>query len=266
MYRFDSDIWNKVCNGANGKNNNKMEKKNVNAQSANNSNAVQRVAKKVENVNVSKKDYSQFLKDMKSEIHRLGFCCTVVKNTCNRKLLMEWAKTFVSGAMANNKPFLSNLQNTINSKLLPQIAVYYNLCYLSEDFKLVALKTQTVEITGNKVNPDKNVDRYKSFDEKREQYALINPENVKPFTFKKIGFASDFKVTPTAKNGFYTTASTRENKEGEEITTIKVYGLREKWSIDDVLEAAVHFAQSGADFGKIKELLHLTDAANENKV
>lgn len=259
MYRFDSDIWNKVCNGANGKNNNKMEKKNVNAQSVNNSNAVQRVAKKIENMNVSKKDYSQFLKDMKSEIHRLGFCCTVVKNTCNKKLLTEWAKNFVGGAMANNKPFLSNLQNAINSKLLPQIVVYYNLCYLSEDFKLVALKAQTIEVTGNKVNPDKNIDRYKSFAEKRKQYALINPENVKPFTFKKIGFMSDFKVTPTAKNGFYTTASTRENKEGEEITTIKAYGLREKWSIDDVLEAAVRFAQSGADFGKIKELLHITE-------
>lgn len=237
-----------------------MEKKNQNAQRAKSSNAVQRVAKKVNEVtNVSKKDYSQFLKDMKSEIHRLGFCCTVVKNTVNRTLLSDWAKRFVKGAMANNKPFLSNLQNTINSKLLPKIVVYYNLCYLSEDFELIALKTQTVEITGNKVNPDKNIDRYKSFKEKREQYALIDPENVKPFTFKKIGFASDFKITPTAKNGFYTTVSTRENKEGEDITTVKAYGLREKWSIDDVLEAAIRFAQSGADFGKIKELLHIND-------
>lgn len=244
-----------------------MKETNKNAQRAKNSNAVQRVAKSVSEVtNVSKKDYSQFLKDMKSEIHRLGFCCTVVKNTCNRKLLTEWAKNFVGGAMANNKPFLSNLQNTINSKLLPQIAVYYNMCYLTDDFQLVALKAQTVEITGNKVSPDKNVDRYKSFGEKREQYALINPENIKPFTFKKIGFMSDFKITPTAKNGFYTTVSTRENKEGEEITTVKAYGLREKWSIDDVLEAAVRFAQSGADFAKIKELLHLNDAQNENTI
>ena len=243
-----------------------MEKTRKNAQSVKNSSATQRVVKKVSEVNVSKKDYSQFLKDMKSEIHRLGFCCTVVKNTCNRKLLTEWAKTFVGGAMANNKPFLSNLQNAINSKLLPEIVVYYNICYLNDSFKLVALKTQTVEVTGNKVNPDKNVDRYKSFEEKRAQYALINPEDVKPFTFKKIGFASDFKITPTAKNGFYTTVSTRENKEGEEITTIKAYGYREKWSIDDILEAAVRFAQSGADFGKIKELLHLTDVANENKI
>lgn len=237
-----------------------MEKTNKNANRANKSNTAQRVTKKVNEVtNVSKKDYSQFLKDMKSEIHRLGFCCTVVKNTVNRTLLSEWSKKFVMGTMANNKPFLSNLQNTINSKLLPKIVVYYNLCYLSENFELVALKTQTVEITGNKVNPDKNVNRYKSFEEKREQYALINPENVKPFTFKKIGFASDFKITPTAKNGFYTTVSTRENKEGEDITTVKAYGLREKWSIDDVLEAAVRFAQSGADFGKIKELLHLNE-------
>lgn len=236
-----------------------MEKKNQNANRANNSNTTQKVTKKVNEMNVSKKDYSQFLKDMKSEIHRLGFCCTVVKNTCNRALLSDWAKRFVKGAMANNKPFLSNLLNTINSKLLPKIVVYYNLCYLSENFELVALKTQTVEITGNKVNPDKNIDRYKSFEEKREQYALINPEIVKPFAFKKIGFMSDFKITPAAKNGFYTTVSTRENKEGENITTVKVYGLREKWSIDDVLEAAVRFAQSGADFGKIKELLHIND-------
>lgn len=244
-----------------------MEKTKKNAQSVNNSNAVQRVVKSVSEVtSVSKKDYSQFLKDMKSEIHQLGFCCTVVKNTCNRKLLTEWAKTFVGGVMANNKPFLSNLQNAINSKLLPQIAIYYNMCYLNDSFKLVALKAQTIEITGNKVNPDKNVDRYKSFFEKRDLYKLYDPNCVKPFTLKKAGFASEFKITPTAKNGFYVTSSTRENKEGENITTIKAYGFREKWSIDDVLEAAVRFAQSGADFGKIKELLHLNDVQNENKI
>ena len=223
------------------------------------SSTAQRVVKKVEDMSVSKKDYSQFLKDMKSESHRLGFCCTVVKNTCNRKLLTEWAKNFVGGAMANNKPFLSNLQNTINSKLLPQIVVYYNMCYLNAGLQLVALKSQTIEVFGNKANPDKNIDRYKNFTEKREQYGLFDPENVAPFALKKVGFFADFTVKPKEKNGFYTTVSTRENKEGEEITTVKVYGKREKWSIDDILEAAVRFAQSGADFGKIKEMLHLTD-------
>lgn len=236
-----------------------MEKKNQKAQSAKNSNAVQRVAKKVENVNVSKKDYSQFLKDTKAEIHKLSFCCKVVKTTCNKALLTEWAKNFVGGVMANNKPFLSNLQNAINSKLLSQIVVYYNMCYLNENFQLIALKAQTVEIFGNKANPDKNIDRYKSFAEKREQYGLFDPETTAPFALKKIGFFADFTVNPKAKNGFYTTVSTRENKEGEEITTVKVYGKREKWSIDDVLEAVIRFAQSGADFGKIKELLHIND-------
>ena len=236
-----------------------MKETKTNAQRANKSNTVQRVAKKVESVNVSKKDYSQFLKDMKSEIHRLGFCCTVVKNTCNRKLLTEWAKTFVSGAMANNKPFLSNLQNTINSKLLPQIVIWYNMCYIDENFKLVALKQMTVEVFGNEKEIDKNVNRYDTFLEKIDTYKLIPANTVKPFKMKKVGFSSDFKIEPTGKFSLYTTSSTRENKYGENITTVKAYGYREKWSIDDVLEAAVRFAQSGADFAKIKELLHIND-------
>ena len=236
-----------------------MKETKTNAQRANNSNTVQRVAKKVENMNVSKKDYSQFLKDMKSEIHRLGFCCTVVKNTCNRKLLTEWAKTFVSGAMANNKPFLSNLQNTINSKLLPQIVIWYNMCYIDENFKLVALKQMTVEVFGNEKEIDKNVNRYDTFLEKIDTYKLIPANMVKPFKMKKVGFSSDFKIEPTGKFSLYTTSSTRENKYGENITTVKAYGYREKWSIDDILEAAVRFAQSGADFAKIKELLHIND-------
>ena len=243
-----------------------MEKTNKTAQRAKNSNAVQRVAKNVNEVNVSKKDYSQFLKDMKSEIHRLGFCCTVVKNTCNRKLLTEWAKNFVGGAMANNKPFLSNLQNTINSKLLPQIVVWYNMCYIDENFKLVALKQMTVEVFGNEKDVDKNVNRYDTFLEKIDTYKLIPANTVKPFKMKKVGFSSDFKIEPVGKFSLYTTSSTRENKYGENITTVKAYGYREKWSIDDILEAAVRFAQSGADFGKIKELLHLTDTTNENAV
>ena len=241
-----------------------MKETKTSAQRAKNSNAVQRVAKKVEDMNVSKKDYSQFLKDMKSEIHRLGFCCTVVKNTCNRKLLAEWAKTFVGGAMANNKPFLSNLQNTINSKLLPQIVIWYNMCYIDENFKLVALKQMTVEVFGNEKEIDKNVNRYDTFLEKIDTYKLIPANTVKPFKMKKVGFSSDFKIEPTGKFSLYTTSSTRENKYGENITTVKAYGYREKWSIDDVLEAAVRFAQSGADFGKIKELLHLNDVQNEN--
>lgn len=236
-----------------------MEKTNKGANRANKSNTTQRVAKKVENVNVSKKDYSQFLKDMKSEIHRLGFCCTVVKNTVNRTLLTEWAKQFVSGAMANNKPFLSNLLNTINSKLLPQIVVWYNMCYIDENFKLVALKQMTVEVFGNEKDIDKNVNRYDTFLEKMDTYRLIPANTVKPFKMKKIGFSSDFKIEPTGKFSLYTTSSTRENKYGENVTTVKAYGYRDKWSIDDVLEAAVRFAQSGADFSKIKELLHIND-------
>ena len=243
-----------------------MEKTNKNAQRANNSNTVQRVEKKVNEMNVSKKDYSQFLKDMKSEIHRLGFCCTVVKNTCNRKLLSEWAKNFVGGAMANNKPFLSNLQNAINSKLLPQIVIWYNMCYIDENFKLVALKQMTVEVFGNEKEIDKNVNRYDTFLEKIDTYKLIPANTVKPFKMKKVGFSSDFKIEPTGKFSLYTTSSTRENKYGENITTVKAYGYREKWSIDDVLEAAVRFAQSGADFAKIKELLHLNDVQNENTI
>lgn len=241
-----------------------MKETNKNAQSANKSNTVQRVAKKVNEVSVSKKDYSQFLKDMKSEIHRLGFCCTVVKNTCNRKLLSEWAKNFVGGAMANNKPFLSNLQNTISSKLLPQIVIWYNMCYINESFKLVPLKQMTVEVFGNEKEIDKNINRYDTFLEKIDTYKLIPANTVKPFKMKKVGFSSDFKIEPTGKFSLYTTSSTRENKYGESITTVKAYGYREKWSIDDILEAAVRFAQSGADFAKIKELLHLNDVQNEN--
>lgn len=210
-------------------------------------NATKVATEKVSNANVSNKDYSALLKNMKTESHKLGFLCKAAKSVLTEAEINRMINAYAP-AFAGNKAFKANMKNTINCAFLPRIVAAYLPNYMDEDGNYINIKFKTIQVV-DKEQPEREFDIYNEAIEKAKATPLkITAGEIKDAKGFVIS-GGKMKTINAATAGVYTLVKKEVDAAGKVSKgVIRLILKKEKYSLDEVIEAIVRFVQSGANF------------------